>query len=392
MEARRGFVHRGMKGWAWTIEQYLGEIPYLASIDGTFLMNCYISLCDIGRWGQVGSNRWWEPLPPDVRAGLERVVRTCQGVGLDFWFSMNPSLFAERFASVDDPAGLDALWAHYAWMQGLGVGWFSVALDDIGAGTDPIGQAALVNELLRRLRRRDQEAEMVLCPTIFWGDGSDPAHAAYLGILARTLDPAVRVFWTGDAVVPARISRAAAEAYRSAVGRSLVIWDNYPCNDDAPTMHLGPLVGRDPDLPAVADGYMTNPMRRQTGLGRLPLATAADYARDPAGYDPERSIDEAIGRLARSPVERAILDELVALYPGSIAAGENQYFNPVRSRASGGSAAERAALADRLAGLADRFGSAFGDRYPAELATLEADLAFVRAVGVSGERAGRSRP
>ena len=247
-----GFEQRGLKGWAWTIEQYLEEIPVLADLGMTFLMNCYISLCDLDRWGQPGSNRWWEPLPDDLRAGFERVVRACHNAGLEFWFSMNPNLFATRFASVDDPDGLDALWRHYAWMQGLGVRWFSVALDDVGQGIDPVGQATLVNELLRRLRASDPTVEMVFCPTIFWGDASDPAHAAYLGALSRALDERVRVFWTGDGVVTPRITRAAAERYRAAIGRRMVIWDNYPCNDDAPTMHLGPLIGRDPDLAEVA--------------------------------------------------------------------------------------------------------------------------------------------
>jgi hypothetical protein len=376
----RAFEHRGMKGWAWTIDQYLEEIPVLASLDMTFLMNCYISLCDLDRWGQPGSNRWWEPLPPTLRAGLERVVRECRAAGLEFWFSMNPNLFATRFATVDDAGGLEALWRHYAWMQGLGVRWFSVALDDIGQGTDAVGQAALVNELVRRLRLADPDVEMVLCPTIYWGDGSEPGHAPYLGALAERLDPAVRVFWTGDAVVTPTITRRAAEAYRAAIERRLVIWDNYPCNDGAPTMHLGPLVGRDPGLATVADGYMTNPMRTQNRLGRIPLATAADYAQSPMTYDPAKSIEQAIDRLAHTPAERDVLADLVALYPGSIAAGENQYFNPVRASAAAASPRDRPALADRLAIMVRRFEEAFGDRYQAELATLEADLAFVRSL------------
>ncbi len=37
-------------------------------------------------------------------------------------------------------------------MQGLGVTWFSVCLDDISAGIDAAGQAKVVNALLARLR------------------------------------------------------------------------------------------------------------------------------------------------------------------------------------------------------------------------------------------------
>jgi hypothetical protein len=374
-----GFALRGIKGWAWTIDQYLEEIPVLADLGMTFLMNCYISVCDMDRWGRPGSNRWWEPFPLDLRTGLERVVAGCRGRGLEFWFSMNPNLFATRFARVDDPDGVDALWSHYAWMQGLGVRWFSVALDDVGQGTDAASQAALVNELLGRLRSADAGVEVVFCPTIFWGDASDPGHVAYLGTLARELDPTVRVFWTGDDVVPARVTAAAAQRYRAAVGRRLVLWDNYPCNDDAHTMHLGPLVGRDPGLSSIVDGYMANPMRRQSRLGRLPLATAADYASDPRAYDATASIARSIDRIARTPAEAAILAELVELYPGSIAVGGNQYVNPVRIAADRATDTGRRQLAARLAAVVDDFRGAFAGRFPVELATLEADLVYVAA-------------
>src|SRR5207249_9000814 len=156
----------------------------------------------------------------------------------------------------------------------------------------------LVNELLRRLRTRDPDAQMIFCPTIYWGDGSDPGHRAYLDVIARELDHAVLVFWTGDGVVTPRISAGAGRAYRKAVSHDLFIWDNYPVNDDRPTMHLGPLTGRDPRLAEVAVGYMGNPMRRQNDLNRLALSTAAEYAWDTAAYDPEQASGRAIDRLA----------------------------------------------------------------------------------------------
>jgi hyaluronoglucosaminidase len=142
-------------------------------------------------------------------------------------------------------------------------------------------------------------------------------------------------------------------------------------------MHLGPVVGRDPQLHTIADGYMVNPMRRQNRIGRLPLATAADYARDPGGYEPSASMARAIERRARTEEERSLLADLVGLYPGSIAAGQNQYFNPVRAAAMAGGADTRRRLRSRLAPAVDGFRTVFGDRFPAELATLEADLAWL---------------
>ena len=39
-----GFKIRGIKGLAWTPDQYLKEIPVLAKYKMNFLMNCYLSL------------------------------------------------------------------------------------------------------------------------------------------------------------------------------------------------------------------------------------------------------------------------------------------------------------------------------------------------------------
>ncbi|TME84819.1 MAG: hypothetical protein E6I45_00640, partial [Chloroflexi bacterium] len=146
--------------------------------------------------------------------------------------------FSTRFARADRTADVDALWAHYGWMQRLGVRWFNVSLDDVASGLDPFNQVALVNELLRRLRAADADVRMIFCPTFYWGDASDPGQRAYLDGIALELDPAVLLFWTGDAVVTARISADAGRRYRDAVRHDLFIWDNYPVNDDRPTMHL----------------------------------------------------------------------------------------------------------------------------------------------------------
>jgi len=105
---------------------------------------------------------------------------------------------------------------------------------------------------------------------------------------------------TGDAVV-GRISRKAADTFRGIVKHRLFLWDNYPVNDANPTMHLGPVIDRDADLCDVIDGYMSNPMRLQNEANRIPLATCADYAYNPAAYDPLRSIGQAIVHQTNDP-------------------------------------------------------------------------------------------
>lgn len=332
------FKIRGTKGWAWTPEQYLAEIPYLVKARMNFLMNCYTSM-----FSSLNPfiNRWWEPLPEAKKKVFEEVVRTCQKNGIQFCFAMHPQLFSERPLALDSAEDFERLWQHYAWMQSLGVTWFSVSYDDIGVeGQDKSrlgeAQARLVNKLLSRLRKKTPQAQLIFCPVYYMGCGDSLDAQAYFSGLSRVLDPNVFVFWTGDGVVSPRVTMKCAAIYRKAVGHRLFLWDNYPVNDRNPTLHLGPVTGRDTNLSELIYGYMGNPLCPQNDINRIPLFTSADYAFNPAGYDPLRSIGQAIAHLADTPGQRQALKELVELYPGMLLYGNTGTgFNPVLERFRG---------------------------------------------------------
>lgn len=376
-----GFKFRGTKGWMWTPEQYLSEVPVLAKYKMNFLMNCYASMCDIEhyKWGDPNVNRWWEPLPAEKKAAYARVVKACQDSGLIFCFSMNPNLCSKRFVNSGKKEDVDALWQHYSWMQGLGVKWFNISLDDITEGIDASGQAKVVNEILRRLREKDPGAQMIFCPTFYWGDGTGKEQKPYLEVLARELDKDVYLFWTGDAVV-GRITRKGADTFHGIAKHRMFLWDNYPVNDARPTMHLGPVIDRDPDLCEVIDGYMSNPLCQQNEANRLPLLTCADYAYNPGAYDPLRSIGQAIVHLAETPAQRDVMRDLVEEYPGMLIYGNGDTgFNAVRykyAQISGAPYSRQAAEAfiDRLEQLAVRMKEAFPNGYKAETKTVEDDV------------------
>ncbi|MFQ5538974.1 MAG: beta-N-acetylglucosaminidase domain-containing protein, partial [Candidatus Binatia bacterium] len=59
-------------------------------------------------------------------------------------------------------------------------------------------------------------------------------------------------------------------------------------------MHIGPLTGRDPQLPEQVYAYLNNPLLQET-LSLIPLATCFEYAADPLGYDPETSWEHVVG-------------------------------------------------------------------------------------------------
>ena len=379
-----GFAIRGTKGWQWTPEQYLAEIPVLAEYKMNFLMNCYLSMFDIENL-QGGGNKWWLPLPESKKRKYEEVVRSCQKHGIEFCFAMNPNLRSSRILDYNSDKDIDDLWQHYAWMADLGVNWFSICLDDIGAGIDPKGQSRLVNEILRRLRTRNPKARMIFCPTEYIGTGEDTeASRKYLPVIAKEMDPEVYCFWTGNYCV-GEIRRPAAETYKRMIGHRLVIWDNYPVNDGHPTLHLGPVIDRDPDLCEVVDGYMANPLCPQNEINRIPLITEADYAYNPWDYDPARSIGQAILHLAHTPEQQGVLKDLVEMYPGMLVEDTHRTdSNPVIERfqeiiARPNSRWLAEVYLSHVQEVADRLAKAFPGQYADAQATLRQNLAQMRA-------------
>jgi AraC-like DNA-binding protein len=330
-----GFKFRGIKGWFWTPEQYLEEIPVLPGLKMNFLMNCYGSMMTFHSNGV--SNEWWKPMSAERKRRFAKIIRACRERGIEFCFAMHPQESSSRPLDPASASDLDQFHQHYAWAQSQGVQWFSICL--YGTSWDP-GEpavsgsihAALANVLFSRLRSADPSAQLILYPVISWGDAASREHREYLGALARDMHPDIYVFWSGDSIRTPRVTRIAAESYKKAVNHRLFLWDNYPVNDGNPTLHLGPVSGRDPDLCEVIDGYLSNPMHTQNEINRIPLATCADYAFDPWNYNPARSIGQAILRLGKTAGQQSVLKDLVEAYPGFIVAGGASATNPVRGK------------------------------------------------------------
>jgi len=380
-----GFKWRGIKSWMWKPEQCMAEIPVLAKYKMNFFMNCYGAMCDIENysWGDPRVNRWWEPLPGWKTKAYEKIIRLCRSLDIQFCFSMNPNLCSTRFVNSGKAEDVDALWQHYAWAQTLGVEWFNISLDDITQGIDAAGQARVVNEITRRLREKDPNARMIFCPTYYWADGTEKDQKPYLETLAQVLDKDIYLFWTGDSVV-GQITRKAAETFRGISRHRLFLWDNYPVNDAKPAMHLGPVLNRDRDLCEVIEGYMSNPMCSQNEINRIPMLTCADYAYNPAAYDPARSIGQSIVHLADSRAQREVLRGLVEAYVGMIIGGRAYTgYNAVRyqyGRIAAVPHSHQAAQAyiGFVEQLMARLKEVFPDSYAATKKTIEDDIAWMK--------------
>lgn len=382
-----GFKFRGMKGWSWTAEQYLDEIPVLSSLKLNFLMNCYRSMSASGP-GEPWRNEWWKPMPDSNKRAYARIIGLCREKNITFCFSMHPQLASPRPLKLGNAIDVQALYQNYAWAYGLGVRWFSICLDDTSWGASGpavcgAAHAGLVNAIFSRLQTECGDTQLAFCPTACWGDGTNPEHNAYLTALGCHMHPDVYIFWNGDSVVTPRITRVAAESYRRVVKHRLFLWDNYPVNDGSPTMHLGPVSGREADLCEVVDGFMSNSMCTQSQINRIPLATCADYACSPAEYNPARSIGQAILRFGKTTAQQALLKELVESYPGFIVAGGGTGTNPVRAKfgsvlAAGDPRAAGQRFIQQIQGMYSRLTKLFPTQYPAEKQTVLEDINWMK--------------
>jgi hyaluronoglucosaminidase len=253
--------------------------------------------------------QWRDLYPAAELQAIAELVREGERHGVELAYAIAPGLDV----CYSQDAELETLVAKCEQLRGIGVRAFQLLWDDIehelnceednaryGAAERPSGAAQC--EFSNRFREAlPQEGPLVVCPMGYAGTGDSPYRRSF----SPDLHPEIVVYWTGPEVVSLGITR---EALNTAVlrfrGHELLLWDNYPVNDWDPTLlFLGPLVGRDPRL---ADGrcagLVANAMVQAT-LSKLPLATVADWARDPHAYDPLAAYERALGAYAGEVLE-----------------------------------------------------------------------------------------
>ncbi len=121
--------------------------------------------------------------------------------------------------------------------------------------------------------------------------GTEPSLAE----LGAGLDPRIDIYWTGRAICSPTLDLADARTFTRTARRPPTYWDNYPVNDVNMSyeLHIGPYQGRDRELWRSSKGIVVNGMELFEA-SKIPFATAADYLRDPAGYEPESSWQRAM--------------------------------------------------------------------------------------------------
>ncbi|WP_219417640.1 beta-N-acetylglucosaminidase domain-containing protein [Pseudonocardia nigra] len=118
------------------------------------------------------------------------------------------------------------------------------------------------------------------------------------------------MWWTGDGVIPATITRAEAAEAATVFGHRVLLWDNFPVNDFIPgRVPLGDWCGRQDGLSAHVEGVLANPMVQPT-LSLVALSSVAEYGWDDSGFDPRASLRRALAEQAGGRAD--VLAALVA--------------------------------------------------------------------------------
>jgi len=247
--------------------------------------------------------RWRDPYPQPEWKKLLRLIAVARSNNIDFVYGFHPGEglgFSER-------KPVEILVDKAKRFYDVGVRTFAVLFDDIPSRlVRARDRRAFGNSLARaegfwlaqiNARQPDswKDVEWWICPSYYSEDSLlervfGRFEANFLERLAESLPANVDCFWTGPAVVSAKITLAHTRRVARRLRHRLLLWDNYPVNDlsMASELHIGPLTGRDHRLPEIVHGYLNNPML-QPALSLVPLATCFDYAAKPRLYDPEAS-------------------------------------------------------------------------------------------------------
>lgn len=226
---------------------------------------------------------WRLPYPEKELQNIKELIAACNRNRVDFVWAIHP--------------GQDIKWNEedyqnlvnkFTWMYDLGVRSFAIFFDDIsGDGTNPVKQTELLNRLTKDfVEAKGDVSPLTVCPTDYSKLWANPTPQGSLAIYGKTLDPSIKVFWTGD-VVCSDLTKETMDWVNSRINRPAYYWWNYPVTDYARhIMMQGPVYGlntqlSDNDL----SGIVSNPMEHGEA-SKLALYGVADYAWNIAAYNP----------------------------------------------------------------------------------------------------------
>lgn len=284
----RGVVE-GFYGTPWSHQVRMSLIDFY----GKFKMNTYLYGPKDDPFHSCPN--WRLPYPEKEAQNIKELVEACKRNRVDFVWAIHP--------------GQDIKWNEedyqnlvnkFNWMYDLGVRDFAIFFDDIsGEGTNPIKQTELLNRLTDEfVKVKGDVSPLTVCPTDYSKLWANPTPQGSLAIYGNTLNPDIKIFWTGD-VVCSDLTPETMEWINSRIKRPAYYWWNYPVQDYVRNFILqGPAYGLDTSLTKDdVCGVISNPMEHGEA-SKLALYGVADYAWNIANYNPIDNWERGLNELA----------------------------------------------------------------------------------------------
>lgn len=284
----RGVVE-GFYGTPWSHQVRMSLIDFY----GKFKMNTYLYGPKDDPFHSCPN--WRLPYPEKEAQNIKELVQACKRNRVDFVWAIHP--------------GQDIKWNEedyqnlvnkFNWMYDLGVRDFAIFFDDIsGEGTNPIKQTELLNRLTDEfVKVKGDVSPLTVCPTDYSKLWANPTPQGSLAIYGNTLNPDIKIFWTGD-VVCSDLTPETMEWINSRIKRPAYYWWNYPVQDYVRNFILqGPAYGLDTSLTKDdVCGVISNPMEHGEA-SKLALYGVADYAWNIANYNPIDNWERGLNELA----------------------------------------------------------------------------------------------
>ena len=241
------------------------------------------------------SPNWRKPYPADQARNIHELVEACEKNRVEFVWAIHPGKDIKW-----NEEDYNNLKRKFDLMYQLGVRSFAIFFDDIsGEGTNPAKQVELLNRLTKEfVKVKGDVSPLIICPTDYSRAWANPTPEGSLSVYGRTLDPSVRVFWTGD-VVCSDITRSTLAWVNSRIKRPALVWWNYPVTDYVRHIVLqGPVYGLENTITAgEMTGLLSNPMEHGEA-SKLALYSVADYAWNPTAYNALDSWERGLAVMA----------------------------------------------------------------------------------------------
>jgi hyaluronoglucosaminidase len=238
-------------------------------------------------------NKWRDPYPDDALRQFEELATMGRELGVEFSFTISPGLDWS-------PGDEGALVRKLRSIADVGCRVFGVLWDDVTPGGAELGEAH---------GRATAAAVDVIEGVRWWTVGTDYALTTptdYLAAFAKTLPAEVLLSWTGRSVTPLTITGEDARTLAEALGRKLLLWENFPVNDALMkgVLHLGPYPERSSDLVEETEGVFLNLMEYPLA-SRVGLACGARFWTDPSSDRDQVWRDVLAGFPGLEPLARA---------------------------------------------------------------------------------------